>query len=276
VSWDLFPKFRPEPLIHINAAQVRAGIADPGRGRVQNQITTTGSTEWSGFMQVVIQCASSKVKDAGFLKTRTGQRVKFVAHPTDAPRSDGLLYFHPDDNSDLPNQTWRQQLVEYNKSQRDNHLRLLEAYRLYEHSVYRVLVDALSSSNVFILSAGWGLVRANYLLPDYDITFKRVQRYKHRLPADQYDDFCHLSGSDVGPLVYFGGKDYLCLFHKLTRSLRCEKIVFFATDKPPGLGEWKTIRYPRFTNWHYQCAREFLAGRLSISSARGTLDHDRM
>jgi hypothetical protein len=220
-------------------------------------------------MHAVIQCASSKVKDAGFLRTRTGQRVKFVAHPEHASRSEALLYFHPDDNSDIPEQSWRQQLVAYNEKQHDNQLRLLEAYRLYEHSVYRELVDALGRSNVFILSAGWGLVRADYLLPDYDITFKPVERYKHRLAADSYDDFCHLSGSEVGPLVYFGGKDYLPLFHKLTCSLRCEKIVFFATDDPPGYREWKTIRFPRFTNWHYQCAREFLAGRLSLTDSKG-------
>jgi hypothetical protein len=221
-------------------------------------------------MQVVIQCASSKVQDAGFLRTRTDQPVKFVAHPMRAPRNEELLYFHPDDNSDIPGQSWRQQLVAYNENQRDNPLRLLQAYRLYEHSVYRELVDALGQPNIFILSAGWGLVHADYLLPDYDITFKvGVEPYKRRAPNDRYNDFCHLSGSEVGPLVYFGGKDYLSLFHTLTRSLPCEKIVFFATDKPPGYREWRTVRFPRFTNWHYQCAREFLAGRLSVTGAKG-------
>lgn len=220
-------------------------------------------------MKLVIQCAGRKQPGPASLETRTGQRVKFVAHPEQAPCSTEWFYAHPDGDSDVPGQTWRQQLVSYNSANpRDNPLGLLEAYRLYEHSVYKELVDARGQSNVFILSAGWGLVRADYLLPDYDITFKPVERYKHRTAADHYDDACHLSDNEVGPLVYFGGKDYLCLFHKLTRSLRCEKIVFFATDKPPNCGEWKTIKFPRFTNWHYQCAREFLAGRLSIADAK--------
>jgi len=171
----------------------------------------------------------------------------------------------------MPGQPWRQQLVAYNENQSDNPLRLLQACRLYKPPIYRELVDALGLPNVFILSAGWGLVRADYLLPDYDITFASVKpddRYKHRAPGDQYDDFCHFSGSEAGPVVFFGGKDYHPLFHKMTRSLPCEKIVFFATDDPPSNLEWKAIRFPRFTNWHYKCAGELLAGRLSITDAR--------
>src|SRR5262245_29634417 len=108
-------------------------------------------------MQVVIQCASSKVQDAGFLRTRTGQRIKFVAHPRHASRSEALVYFHPDDHSDIPDSNGGSSLWYTNESPRDNPLRLRQAYRLYEHSVYRELVDALALSNVFILSAGWGV-----------------------------------------------------------------------------------------------------------------------
>jgi hypothetical protein len=36
-------------------------------------------------MKVVIQCAGRKQQHAGYLRTRTRQRVKFVAHPEQAP-----------------------------------------------------------------------------------------------------------------------------------------------------------------------------------------------
>jgi hypothetical protein len=112
-----------------------------------------------------------------------------VAHPEQAPFGAEWLYAHPDGRSDVPGQTWRQQLVAYNTSARDNPLGLLEAYRLYKNPVYDELVVAYGLANVFILSAGWGLIRADYLLPDYDITFtstKPADRYKRRMPGDKY------------------------------------------------------------------------------------------
>ena len=64
--------------------------------------------------------------------------MKFVAHPEQAPSSTEWLYAHPDGVSDVPGQTWRQQLVSYNANPRDNPLGLLEAYRLYQKSKYHL------------------------------------------------------------------------------------------------------------------------------------------
>lgn len=214
---------------------------------------------------VIIQCASSKVEGAGSFKTGMGQ-IKFVAHPEAAPHITAIEYKHPDDPSDSPGWSWRQRLRRYNKKQIDNPLRLKPAYCLYGHPVYRELVNKLGVTNVFILSAGWGLVKADYLLPDYDITLKHlngIDAYKYRRSDDRYQDFNHLPASTES-IVYFGGQDYLPLLDKLTRRLACEKIVFFATSQPPAHREWKTIRFDRFTNWHYSAAREYLAGRLSV------------
>jgi hypothetical protein len=224
-------------------------------------------------MKVVIQCAGRKAPGAGALRTRTGQRVKLVAHPEQAPSSTEWLYAHPDGPSDAPGQTWRQQLVAYNKSPRDNPLGLLEAYRLYGNSVYKELVDAFGLTNVFILSAAWGLVRADYPLPYYDLTFaytKPADRYTRRMPGDKYDDFCQLHDDEDGPVVYFGGRNYLLIFQKLTDPLRCEKVVFFASASPPNNSQWRAIRFEQnFYNWHYACAKAFMAGRLSIKGGEG-------
>ena len=193
--------------------------------------------------------------------------MKFVARPEQAPSSAEWLYRHPDGHSDVPGQTWRQQLVAYNTSARDNPLCLLEAYRLYQDSVYKELVVACGLTNVFILSAGWGLVRADYRLPDYDITFastKPADRYKRRMPGDKYDDFFQLAGGEVGPVVCFVTKHYWSLLQKVTDPLHCEKVVFFATNDPPNCPQWTPIPFRRFTNWQYTCAKEFLPGKLSI------------
>jgi hypothetical protein len=70
---------------------------------------------------------------------------------------------------------------------------LLPAWQLYDRPVYRELVHALGAENVFILSAGWGLLSADFLTPNYDITFsKTAKRYKRRRVRDRYRDFCRV------------------------------------------------------------------------------------
>jgi hypothetical protein len=203
---------------------------------------------------------------------RTGQRVKFVAHPEEAPEapsSTDWFYAHPDGLSDIPGQTWRQQLAAYNANPLDNSLDLLEACRLYRNPAYQELVAAFGLTNVFILSAAWGLVRADYLLPYYDLTFahtKRGEGYKRRMQWDTYNDFSQLPNGENGPIVYFGGNNYLLLLKKVTSHIHCEKVIFFASANPPNDAQWRTIRFDRnFYNWHYACARDFIAGRLSIT-----------
>ncbi len=220
-------------------------------------------------MKVIIQCAASKAPDAGFLTTRTGLPVKFVAHPNQAPRGEQWHYAHPDDPSDVPGQSWRQQLVSYNTVGHNDAFKLLEAYRLYRNPVYAGLVAAYGVDDVFILSAGWGLVRADYFLPNYDITFAKLKpekRYKHRRPDDIYNDFCHIQGDTTGPIVSFCSKDYLPLFRELTDPLPLAKVVFYAAADRPEHRGWqvKYFETKNFRKWPYDCAGEFLNGNISI------------
>ena len=145
----------------------------------------------------VIQCASGKCPDAGHFVADDGRKVLFVADPVEAPTSRSLRYVRPDDAASAGD-TYREQLERYNRDNRtDNPWGLLPAWRLYKPREYWTLVDALGVDNVFILSAGWGLVAADYLLPNYDITFSRNVRgrdaYKRRKPSDRrYRDFSML------------------------------------------------------------------------------------
>ena len=89
-------------------------------------------------------------------------------------------------------------------------------------SAYRTLVNALGVNNVLILSAGWGLVAAHYLLPDYDITFSSSARgqhaYKRCKPTDKHRDFSMLPQDTAKHVFFFGDKDYLALFCTLTNQ----------------------------------------------------------
>ena len=118
-----------------------------------------------------------------------------------------------------------------------------------------------------------GLSSRRLPLPYYDLTFahtKPGEGYKRRMQRDTYNDFSQLPNGESGPIVYFGGNNYLPpLLKKVTSHIHCEKVIFFASANPPNDAQWRTIRFDRnFYNWHYACARDFIAGRLSITGPR--------
>ena len=213
----------------------------------------------------VIQCASKKRSDAGHLVADDGCKVLFVGDPAVAPTSRSLRYARPDDSVSAGD-TYRERLEAYNRDSRAaNPWGLLPAWQLYMPTAYRTLVDALGADNVFILSAGWGLVAADYLLPNYDITFssnaKRHDAYKRRRPSDRrYRDFSMLPQDTAKHVFFFGGKDYLPLFCNLTANVRQRTAFVNSNTLPRGIN-CRTERYETATktNWHYECVNAFAA-----------------
>jgi hypothetical protein len=159
-------------------------------------------------MKIVIQCAGSKRKSAGSLRTRIGQIVRFVAHPEEALPDSRAKYAHPDEV--VEGKTWRGLLQEYNSNcAKTNPLNLSRAYDLYKNHIYRELVDSFGKSNVFILSAGWGLIRSDYLLPSYDITFSPMaEKFAQRRRRDSFEDFRMSDSDEFETILFFGGKHY--------------------------------------------------------------------
>lgn len=213
-------------------------------------------------MIICIQCAASKRPDAGYLQTRQGKELLFVANPEIAPTSNEYIYAHPDDQSDQ-GKSWRDVLLAYNANPGPNPLGLLPAYELYEKDTYRRLAERFGLENVYILSAGWGLISASFPTPYYDITFsaaRNVDRYKRRKKSDTYKDLCLLPDNSNEDLLFFGGKSYIPLFCKLTRTHPGNRIIFYnSTTQPnaPGCTLRKFSTRTR-TNWHYECAEAFI------------------
>jgi hypothetical protein len=113
---------------------------------------------------------------------------------------------------------------------------LYPAYRLYADDLYRRLANRFGVQNLYILSAGWALIRADFLTPYYDITFSQTrkdQRYKRRRESDHYDDFAMLPAATDESIVFFGSKAYVASFCFLTKNSRCEKTVFYNTSQVP-------------------------------------------
>lgn len=211
-------------------------------------------------MIAVIQCAASKKPGAGHLMTASGERVLFVAQPQAAPTAHAYIYARPDDPSDA-GMSWRQVLQKYNDQPEGNPLGLYPAYQLYENRTYQRLVDRFGMQKVYILSAGWGLIRADFLTPYYDITYSQSAKgYKRRRKADRYDDFRMLPDRTDDEILFFGAKDYLPLFCSLTNAIRSKKTVFYNSARVPAAPDCQLERFATSTrtNWHYECATLFL------------------
>lgn len=222
-------------------------------------------------MRVVIQCAGVKIATAGSLRDHRsatlGNRLCFVAHPEQPSQ------VRPDDPV-APGSgfTWRDRLVEYNDGVEATHnpdgLEL--AGDLYEPKAYGILMEAFGYDNVYIMSAGWGLVRASYWLPCYDITFSAAKdvppHARRRMTEDGWKDFNHLledwQEGEIGSreeVHFFGGQSYLPLYVELARGLPCPKIVH-QKSATPDIEGFTIRRYTgrTSTNWHYAAVSEFL------------------
>ena len=146
------------------------------------------------------------------------------------------------------------------------------AYQLYKRDEYRQLFNRFGNL-FYILSAGWGLVRADYRLPKYDITFSnnadQINKRKYNFPPE-YLDFNHLCDlNENEDIIYIGGKDYLPLFYELTQNFKSRKIIYYhSINQPkPHNGNYIYRRYypnnPNIrTNWHYELARKISLGNI--------------
>ena len=219
-------------------------------------------------MIAVIQCAATKRADAGCYRDLQNRPVLFVADPSKAPPSDRCVYARPDDDAE-GNASWRDLLVQYNQTPGNNPFGLLPAIDLYENNAYHQLAAKVGRSNTYILSAGWGLIPADFLTPAYDITFSAAaDAHKRRRRAERYRDLCMLSATDQ-PVLFFGGKDYVPLFCELTKHVSGPRTVFYNSARPPAAPGCLLHRFDTSTrtNWHYECVRAFVAGDFADSIA---------
>ncbi len=224
-------------------------------------------------MKIVIACARRKRADAGLMQTTEGTLVMFVGNPQHetVPRYPGQQFAKPDDLAER-DETWRDRLRDYNKNYQKvgvNPFRLLPAWKLYKPSIYGKLVNKYGAENVYILSAGWGLVSVDFLLPDYDITYNqninKEEKYKCRQKNNGYKDFNMLPNKETDCVVFFGGNDYLKPFCELTKGYAGKRICFYATNKIPDVKGVVLKDYGRsFNNWHYCAAQELIDGKLVL------------
>ena len=195
-----------------------------------------------------------------------GKKVFFVADPTSVPTSASTIYRRPDDQA-YDGYSFRDVLAQYNRDQGDNPWGLLPAWQLYRHPVYADLAQRYGTSNLYILSAGWGLISAEFLTPNYDITFSaNADPHKRRRHRERYEDFQQLSGRDFDRIIFAGGKDYVPMFLSLTEDFRGERVVFYNSASIPRGHDARFVRFETSTrtNWHYEWAHRLLDDRINL------------
>ena len=219
-------------------------------------------------MKIVIQCASGKKPDAGSF-IEGGEKIIFVAKPSLASGNSCYIYRSPNDIAS-DGSTYIEKLTQYNR-QGNNPFNLLPAYKLYTNDVYRALVNKYGIMNIYILSAGWGLIRADFLTPRYNITFSTANNVNpefRRKKSDAYNDLCHLPLNSTENIVFIGGQGYQSYFDRLTQNYYGNRIVFYNSKKIPSMKKCMFIKYEttQRTNWHYSCAKQLIAGQILLKT----------
>jgi len=212
----------------------------------------------------VLSCSGSKNKE--WFNYKDKQPVIFVASPDEATKNppssapNGTLYCEPDGKIINTEKTWRELVKE------QNHPDLVPAYELYKNDIYYKLFNEYDRY-FYIISAGWGIIRASFKLPFYNITYSnqaKVPKYSRRTYNMKWNDFNHLledsnDFDDNSVIILFSGKDYIEPFCKMTRSIKKRKIIKYIAEN---IIEKEGYEYEEYykngTNWQYEAAKDFL------------------
>ena len=174
--------------------------------------------------------------------------------------------FNP--HSPIPNMltTWKRLIEDINQGVVN--IIIPEAYNLYEprnpfQTIYQESHNAFGN-RFYVASAGWGIIKSEFKIPDYNITFSDTdEENNYRNPNNDYiNDFNHILSIE-GDILFLGSKKYLNQFISLTRNLPNRKIVFQNSQEIllPALNQnggpfvQLYFPYPNNYTWHYAAAR---------------------
>jgi len=224
-------------------------------------------------MIVVIQCAGRKVPNAPTL-TLNGNAVHFVAQPQDEQ-----LDKRPWDQISGSNKTWTDCVKAYNEAGgampgeyiklnigTEENRQLMQCGNLYKPPVYGELMSACGLRNVYILSAGWGLVRADKFIPKYDVTFSQLGDISVRIAATDRLQCASLSDEipDNGEINLFISRVYAPYWSRLYRGAGQRTVLHWRLGQELPDGQYGTVIKhdcgKQGTNWQYTAARQFISG----------------
>jgi hypothetical protein len=224
-------------------------------------------------MIIVIQCANRKVANAPTL-TLNGNAVHFVVKPRDEQKDK-----RPWDQIPGSDKTWIDCVKAYNETGgaipgeyiklnigTEDGRQLMQCGNLYKHPVYSELMAACGLRNVYILSAGWGLVRADKYIPNYNITFNPSGDHSVRIGVKDRLQYPFMSDEipDNGEINLFISRAYVLYWSHLYLGIVQRTVLHWRLGQELPDGQYRTvIKHDcgnQRTNWHYTAARQFIAG----------------
>jgi hypothetical protein len=230
---------------------------------------------------IAVLCCSSKKSKERFCYN--DQYIKFVASPQMASKTmpkNGVEYYKPDDKIPGENKTWRDLVLE------QKHSDLVTAYCLYCRDIYKDFYRNFGD-RFYILSAGWGIIRANFKIPTYDITYSttpKVPEYAKRGDNHGWKDINHLQEDSMkwgcdSEVILFAGSAYVSHFREMAQSLPNsiqKRILVYTNNKSEdrNVKRYQNLVYqyyysPKSTNWHLEAAETFLSDWKKANQAKG-------
>ena len=221
-------------------------------------------------MKVVFQCAGEKQADAASL-TLNGDVIEFLARPAGETNQRCPWDLMPGSKK-----IWIdcvRDLADNDGKMPDEFSRLgigigpgilYEAGKLYAKPIYDRLVSQIYLDNVYILSAGWGLIRGSRKIPDYDVTFsqsaspeKRVRPAARSRAAAITDE---IPGTDE--IHLFITPNYADYWTSLKNTFGTRAILHWRTGQRLPTGRYSRVQAhdcgEQRTNWQYKAATQFL------------------
>lgn len=212
-------------------------------------------------LKVIMMCAGNK-RPAPLVVDGIPLNIVAISNPIQNK-------YHPDAN--VPGQNIKIRDLIFNE-QDNPHTALHPAYFLYNHLPYMELYNYFGD-NLYIQSAGWGIVRSRFKLPEYNITFSQNADPENRRGMENennFHDFNHLADdlraekNENDKLVFIGTKHYIPQFWNLTNELPNPKVIYLrnGVGVQPWIPEEYFVRYETLTrtNWHYELARSIING----------------
>jgi hypothetical protein len=212
----------------------------------------------------VLVCSSDKIKTWFRYQDK---HIMFVSPPHKFP-NDIYTHHYLDDEIPGENRTWRDLVL---NGQNNPNLDMARAYLLYrpkiDPDIYRDFYNKFKN-RFYIFSSGWGIVRAEFKIPAYNIADITDSAFPNMLNHLKDDYVKSYRDSEV---ILFAGSAYVAPFRAMTQSIpyRKKTIVRYCEKTPnekealyknPNKGDFYYLDYktnnPR--NWHYRAAREFM------------------
>lgn len=217
---------------------------------------------------IIVMCCASKKKPIGLFR-HNNRNIDFKA--VCEPRN-GI--YRPYDKIIPKAKTSWSDLISSPNVQVDQTNNLVPAYTMYQNSIYEKLFREFGG-NLYILSAGWGLVKSTFRIPKYNITFSKTDKTPIETIRSQKDkefndeDFNHLKIKPEKRIIFLGGEEYGKQFVRLTENLKNLKIICYYNENNCPI----TLRLPNNTftaflwnqggrrKWHYNLAEELISKR---------------